>query len=373
MGLTLPKPNRFGTFVVRQSQNKFTYWRDTGRVVTDGDMDRFDADALRDYRTVKDEFDPLILQRNPVTCRMCDQDFITRESGVKHVMSEHRSELDHKQQLLEEAMSAASSGAVPTAASNRSLIDQMKEWGWQYKKGKGDWEVWKSPDGNVTVEVRPATQHSGTPAKTIKEIIEATHVDADTFWIGVDDRPDQTEKDKKVSRTSGVSRRVLAVLKQHANAHLDVPTITGMIGGDLSQEQVQGACSYLVGKGLIIAPLRGIYTFDTDDVEHKVGIDISVDRPAVAAPAPQPAPQPAQEAPERPAVQPTPIRTEPAAPLRKKPPAVTQEDIDRTVDPEEINDVLDMLFPNGFKARHLPAIDHWREATKALIASIRAD
>lgn len=367
MELRLPKQNPFEPFTVKESPHQFMYWKQDGRAVTSQEYDSFTPEQERFYVEAWHQ-DPLILPKYPVTCSLCDEDFVTRSFGIAHVESVHGPELEAQAlRDLENIMTATSSGAVPTAASNRSLIEQMKEWGWQHRKTKGDWEVWKSPDGKVSVDVRPATQHVGTPAKTIKEIVEATGVDADTFWIGVDDRPGQTETEKKRVRTSGVSRRVLAVLKQHANAHLDVPTITGMIGGELTQEQVQGACSYLVGKNLIVAPLRGIYTFDSDDVEHKVGIGVDInvggngqqDHPA------QGTAQPAQEAPERPVTPPMPIR--PAPPF-----TVSRKDVDAISD-DEINDVLDMLFPAGFKAKHLPAIDKWREATKALIASIRND
>lgn len=36
-------------------------------------------------------------------------------------------------------------------------------------------------------------------------------------------------------------------------------------------------------------------------------------------------------------------------------------------DEESMNEVLDLLFPNGFKARHLPYIDAWRAATVNLL------
>ena len=37
---------------------------------------------------------------------------------------------------------------------------------------------------------------------------------------------------------------------------------------------------------------------------------------------------------------------------------------------ETVNETLDLLFPQGFKARHLPLIDEWRKATVALIREI---
>lgn len=45
--------------------------------------------------------------------------------------------------------------------------------------------------------------------------------------------------------------------------------------------------------------------------------------------------------------------------------------VDEPMDEDVINDVLDLLFPNGFKARHLARIDSWREETKRLIQEVQ--
>lgn len=46
---------------------------------------------------------------------------------------------------------------------------------------------------------------------------------------------------------------------------------------------------------------------------------------------------------------------------------VASEDIEDT-----LNEVLDLLFPNGFKAKHLPKIDVWKQTTRDLITEIGA-
>lgn len=41
------------------------------------------------------------------------------------------------------------------------------------------------------------------------------------------------------------------------------------------------------------------------------------------------------------------------------------------LDEDVANDILDLLFPQGFKARHLPAIERWKEATEYLIHEVQ--
>ncbi len=37
---------------------------------------------------------------------------------------------------------------------------------------------------------------------------------------------------------------------------------------------------------------------------------------------------------------------------------------------DDVNEVLDLLVPNGFKAKHLPAIEEWKQATVRLLNEV---
>lgn len=54
-------------------------------------------------------------------------------------------------------------------------------------------------------------------------------------------------------------------------------------------------------------------------------------------------------------------------------PQVLAERVERRpiLDEDVANDILDLLFPQGFKARHLPAIERWKAATEYLIHEVQ--
>lgn len=61
----------------------------------------------------------------------------------------------------------------------------------------------------------------------------------------------------------------------------------------------------------------------------------------------------------------------PETPLPPTPPPVVVKTHAPAGDYDEmVNETLDLLFPEGFKARHLPLIDTWRQATLALMRDI---
>lgn len=145
----------------------------------------------------------------------------------------------------------------------------------------------------------------------------------------------------------------------------------------------QGVCSnaatYLTNQGLATRVKSGMCSVKVEHLRQDVRVD-------VVARAGQPeAPQTPQETPEKApvAAQTVTVGIPPAAPVTapekpvvdtlptsagQPPKPVVASDYNGT-----INEVLDLMFPAGFKAKHLPLIDRWREATSELMREIEAD
>lgn len=99
-------------------------------------------------------------------------------------------------------------------------------------------------------------------------------------------------------------------------------------------------------------------------MDHRVGIDVNVNGGGDVRPDNDvPAPPPVVDKPVTPVL--AEVVPPPAQPVAVPSPAPTTVDEDSV-----INDVLDMMFPNGFKAKHLPLIDAWRKATIDLMREI---
>lgn len=140
---------------------------------------------------------------------------------------------------------------------------------------------------------------------------------------------------------------------------------------DARRDSIGAACSNLVKYGVAERVKTGVYRIRD---EARRGSDVRVGLDITARTAPEPTP-----APPAPVEQPVPV---PIAPPVVKSEVVRSGD-DRPETPaypvvrpgstdmdEMLNDTLDLLFPQGFKAKHLPLIDRWRQATIALMRDI---
>lgn len=164
-------------------------------------------------------------------------------------------------------------------------------------------------------------------------------------------------------RARGAVNRVLDALVS-CDEPMSVNRLAEMLP-DIPRSTITGACLSLTETHNVAYRVKpGVYRLRDEarrGSDYRVGIDITASGAPNAAEVSR-APDEVQAKIER-AVQkpdgwggwaPEPTAVAPVAP-----------------DDETLNETLDLLFPEGFKARHLPMIDEWRRATIALMREIR--
>lgn len=130
---------------------------------------------------------------------------------------------------------------------------------------------------------------------------------------------------------------------------------------------VQSACLNLFRQGVVERLKTGIYQVKDEHKGQDVRIDVvarSGDRDRIVQEADVKVAE-ILDMPEGPAKTMAAVKAEPLVMAARE--VVREVEADRD---ETINDVLDLLFPQGFRAKHLPLIDTWRRATIALIDEI---
>lgn len=314
---------------------------------------------------------------------------------------------------------------APSKISNRGLIARMKQWGWKEEKPKGDYLSMRSPTGQ-RVLVRSPHQHTGNSKETLHEVLEAMGGISWDHFIGANltdldielgqyiatlsdeevvpflrsvgtamqeikavdkeieaaihradahqrkearrkAREEQRQEQHvtaqpapvtpiKKPRNRGISNRVYDLLATTGHA-MSLQAIASALG-DITSDQAGNACANLMEAKAVQRVKHGVYQVLPQHQRQDVRVDVVArnedtgetgEKVALHVPQAQPLPVVAS-APEVPAPRPV---------------AGLQFDYD-----ESINDVLDLLFPQGFKAKHLPAIDAWRQATIALMREI---
>lgn len=297
---------------------------------------------------------------------MCGKQYVNRKGFAQHIQ--------RCPEFRQEALRM--SDQIPTHPSNRRLIEQVELWGGTCDKKKG--ESWKFNLKGHTVELLAPTYHDGNPTSTFIDIYRILGVTAQAFWskVPVDPHDEKieaaVEEAKKNPLARGHSTMVLDILIGQRRA-MTVEEVTEMTG--LSRAQVGRAMYYL---SQLQPPLakrlkQGIYEAipQVQTQQHHVGIDVGVHAGAGTSP---------EKAPDGP------VAASSDVPGGRQPEPV-QDGADSLVGAEHagshvlddflppdagdgmddlIIDFLDMVFPDGFNARHLPAIDRWRAATKAL-------
>jgi hypothetical protein len=302
--------------------------------------------------------------------------------------------------------------AVPSmgAVSNRRFIERMIDWGWEVNKASGEKSLMTLPTGDE-VWVMSAHVHRSNPLSVFNAVLRITgDISWETFWtldviaelrkvqddlraeieaeerriakrerkhrkekqrrmptteparvINLDSGTDVTEELKRLEaevpeereRRIRVQPRVLALLMESGE-----PWAVSNIAKHLNapDSSISGACGRLVQSGLLTRVAHGVYQAVRTGSDHKVHISVGT-----ALEAAQPGqPVDVALAPESPSA----ARTAPAT-------TATETPVDGQWD-ETINEVLDLMFPNGFKARHLPLIDRWRRATVALLRELNS-
>jgi hypothetical protein len=133
---------------------------------------------------------------------------------------------------------------------------------------------------------------------------------------------------------------------------MSIDRLMGTFGEDQpNRNTVQGACLRLVDQGIVDRVKPGVYQAKPQHQRQdvRIGVQGAVQGGVAAAVAPdQAGPQNAVQR---------------LGGGRIVPDTLSEAE-------ETINDVLDLMFPDGFKARHLPLIDAWRRATIDLMQEI---
>lgn len=290
---------------------------------------------------------------------------------------------------------------IPRHPSNRAFIQQMKAWGWTEGKTDGTWQVmWSPPIGpQVKTKVRPATQHDANPTRVFLEVYRlTTQGDAELFWRGpsaqwlkmIGDARDRAEREKEEAydrtltsaqrradeaarssvptpevpeqkevpvpklrqvRSGPSAKEVLDVLSHH-DAPMSASAIAERLGLDITEDRIAkditNRCGYLVEHGLATRVMRGVYRVGGQgkSVAARVQHD-GIHQGASGDP----------------------IRPPTAVPQQSPPPAATVTKVAESVD-DTIEAILDLLFPQGFKATHLRYIAPWVESTKRMVEEV---
>lgn len=322
---------------------------------------------------------------------------------------------------------------VPTQVSNRAFIEKMRVWGWSIHRDRGDTITMKHLISGELVDVFAPHIHKGNSAKTIAAVYRlTTSGNSERFWDGPDtatvtDRdialadfdaeeaamvvavqdqvlasktdpkrrrkvrqyieqlnseptpepektddnesePEEVKPEEVMTSTAntGLARRALELLVSQNKKPTTVQEAAIALG--VSETAASNTLSYLRNKGQAVRILRGTYIaspslLPNTTVAHEVSgvatgertlrVVVGTDHPSAHRPATSPL------------VDETAPTATPAPPAPESTPDAPTDDIDATIEA-----VLDLMFPMGFKARHLGAITEWQRATRELIRTV---
>lgn len=170
--------------------------------------------------------------------------------------------------------------------------------------------------------------------------------------------PTPPEPEGYVVKNRGMADRVFAVILNRSGPITNAQIAEELeLDWDENKSAIGNATNYLSKLGVIDRVKRGVWQRKHQYSAHDVTIDV-VSRNLDSIPVEI---RPHQPTPE-------------AEPVREK---VREIHADRRFLNEDrdelLNDLLDLMFPDGFKAKHLRSIEQWKQATVALIDSIEED
>jgi hypothetical protein len=268
--------------------------------------------------------------------------------------------------------------------SNRQFIRQLELWGWKKtgKKERGMIElalaVDNPADGNHVKRVyaQPEGAHSQNIAATYLTVFGAMAIDPDTFWNRTEQpipevTPTLTAKEDKV-RQRGTSTMVLDFMIGQ-----DRPLLGSFIAESLglSSGAVANALNYLRSKGHVKWIKQGLWqAVEQHHVMENQDVNIGVathDRDAPRQNGTTGPPAPLQAPPDPPPVVSAPTPTVAASEPLDVLLVDMRQPVRHEVTDDEIYEVLDLLVPQGFKAKHYPSVNAWVHATKDLINALR--
>lgn len=299
---------------------------------------------------------------------------------------------------------------VPTHVTNGKLIDQMKEWGWREGKANGNFVTMRPPaniDGE-TIKVKPRQVHNGNSSRVISDVYRLTcQGDRELFWRGPSElwvemvaRAEYEAEQRRQARETAAAERataraanaaatappvpspapadpprpkrrrtsdvtskdVLAVLVK-----LDRPTRAVDVAADLNIDPTAAnlktlvaRLGYLADKGHAVRVMNGCYRVAPTAAamagryDHDVQHHGDIVPPIVVDPPAPPADVVVAEQ----------HSTEVVVVYRATP----------EVDEEaELEAVLDMLLPDGYKAKHRRMVEDWVELTRKMRATVNGD
>lgn len=290
-------------------------------------------------------------------CILCGATFAGMPGVVSHYKHAHPWFVTIVQEYVD---MGANPGTARAGASNRQVIKRMELWGWQRSgKHEADYIEMVLPgingeDNRVMVIKEEVSAHN--KPSTMLAIYHMTGISPDDFW---DRTPAPVvalvPSDETLEKTNRMptSKPCLDLLLGQ-DRPLTVEWMAETLG--LTPDQVSKAMYYMIQQGLVKRVLNGMY----QAVEHRYvqeDQDVRVDVDTQNVPR---GPQIAPEAPPVPIPAPDPAPTVHPAVVDVLAPSE-----------QEIYEVLDLLVPQGFKARHYPAVHEWVQATRRLVAALR--
>lgn len=293
-------------------------------------------------------------------CLVCPALVTSRDGMYKHFTRSHGT-------VWETLMNWIDQGEpdmpIRPNASNRQVYAQMRLWGWTEQKKANLEVVMRHPNGS-TLKIHAPEAHTRNGPTLLIALYEMTGCTPEEFW----DKPNEDEARFLPAEPTdpidrNISTRLLDLLIGQSR-----PLTTQWMGEAMgyTDQQVMSAMTYMKARHLVRRVKRGMWqSVDHREVTEHQTVDIGVTTNQTETPE-QPVETPV--APESPI---TVISTPLTVPTDTGAPVVQPVPMGREVTDDDVYGVLDLLVPDGFKARHYPAVSNWVEATKALVNALR--
>lgn len=298
---------------------------------------------------------------------------------------------------------------TPRHPSNRSFIEQMKQWGWETGKTDGQWQSMFSPpvtENRVRIRVRPATQHQANPTTVFLDVYKITcDGDSEMFWRGPSAvwlemlanevrKAEQRKRDQAAAELAKAAQRAEA---QRAEAERRNPPVRHLVSApqiEPTQEVTvaheptqQTDVRHVANAKLASKDVLDVLTahdrpmsvkaigaqLGLDTTDHQTKRDIA-NRAAylVSRGLAERVMNGSYRIAKRGQAVDHRVRHDIEAEAREAP-AVARQSVVTAI--ESIDDsmeaVLDLLLPEGFKASHLRFITPWMEATRRMVEAVR--
>jgi len=284
---------------------------------------------------------------------------------------------------------------VPTKPSNKNVLEQAQLWGWTIRSHSSEWVELQHSERTERVKVRPATFRSLNPHDVLHRLYQATcNGSAETFWKRDDPYFDKVREQRQAKHAAGqmtdeeleafaaakrseyedappptppedepetapvpapivtiqdvygiaprpktMESNVLNVFDALAPSDVTIQQVSTLLG--LTRMEASNTVSRLVRRGLVLrdpSGRKGIWRRSGLQPQDSV-------RPAAAAPI----------------LTPVVVTQTPLVLVPTPAPAVTADVVD---------DLLDLLFPDGIRARHLDLVEQWRQLTRRMIDEV---